>query len=86
MEGFLHVAQGRWPAVSDGRNEDLVLDTFEVKNVELHSPAGLQVSSCKFVNLVTTDLSSLLTHVLPDISMNRTASCRIWCALTSLPC
>ena len=37
--------------------------TFEVKIVELHSPARLQASDCKLQNLVLIDLSSLLTDV-----------------------
>ena len=85
---FVRVGQGSWPSVSDGRNEDLtwvktVEFTFEVENVELHSPVGLQASHLQ--NLVLIDLSSLLKHVLPRISTNQTASCRIWCAVTCLP-
>ena len=51
--------------------------TFEVKIV------GLQASDYTLQNLVLIDLSSSLKHVLPRISMNWTASCRIWCAVTS---
>ena len=59
--------------------------TFEVKNVELHSFAGLQMSDCKLQNLVRIDFSSPLTHVLPRILLSRLKQVNDKC-LRERPC
>ena len=60
--------------VSAGRNEDLVWVktgryTFEVKTVELHSPAEPQNSNCNLQSLVHTRISMSLFESLSDKSL-----------------